>query len=254
MSAARPWRLRFALIAAALVTVSAGGAVLYSSLEHSMPVTAFTYTPTPDPLEIGATLHRVELHPEALTAAGLTPNAVTALVDDGEAYVISHASSLPLADTACSTAQAECDRLERLIQSGLHSENDPDAYGTANTSLSNVQAARQEVFDDIIAAATADLTPEVKALLATIRTNSVWEVPVAYRVVERTQAQWVELREALAQERIALANEEPVDPATQAYLAQIRANPAVANALANLQINLALNATAWHAALQQQPE
>ncbi len=250
-SISRAGRWRFALTAAALATASVAGAALYSSLEYMTPITAFTYYPAPTPLEITAALHRVNLDVHALTAAGLSANAVTALVDDAQAHLVAHSSSLPLADVAFNEARAECDRLERLIQSGLHTENDPAAFTAAGAAFTQAQTDRQEVLNDLIAAATADLTVETKALLATIRGNSDWEPPVAYRVIERTQAQWVQLREALAQERIALANDEPLEPQTAAYLADIRANPAVANALANLQTNLAPNSNAWNNALQE---
>ena len=67
--------------------------------------------------------------------------------------------------------------------------------------------------------------------------------------MERSEAQWVELRDCLANERIAAAldDEEPDDQA-QATLAELRAQPQVAIAKANCDAGLDVVTDAWEQA------
>ena len=64
-------------------------------------------------------------------------------------------------------------------------------------------------------------------------------------MVDRTEVQWVQLRDYLANERIAEKLGEEPDANAQAALAQIRNNLAVSTAKANLDANLAVVELAW---------
>lgn len=79
-------------------------------------------------------------------------------------------------------------------------------------------------------AATARLPTEVVQRLTMIESNRSREVPAAYRLLSRTDAQWVQLRDALTAERQAAGRNEET-PQEAAFLTDIRADPAVAAAL-----------------------
>ncbi len=99
-------------------------------------------------------------------------------------------------------------------------------------------------------ALTASLTDAQRASLQTIRANRQWKVPAAYKLVERTPAQWVTLRDALADEAIAATKHHNLDRAVVAFLAGVRAQPAVANALQRAN-NAASTRSAWTQAAEQ---
>ncbi len=82
--------------------------------------------------------------------------------------------------------------------------------------------------------------------LTAIRANAHWKLPTEFLVVERTEAEWVELRAALANERIAARNEEAPNEQRQALLGTARANPAVAAAKTALDANLATVKQSWN--------
>ena len=85
---------------------------------------------------------------------------------------------------------------------------------------------------------TARYTPQVRA-------NDAWTQPTPYLTVERTQEQWVALRDALANERISAEAGEAADDGAVALLEQVRSDPSVSAALANIDANLALITATW---------
>ena len=98
--------------------------------------------------------------------------------------------------------------------------------------------------------ATAGLSENQRAALATIRRNRHWDLPLEFLVVDRAESEWVALRDCLANERIAakLDDEEP-DPVAQAVLGQLRSHPAVLVARGNLDGNLAVLTMVWQQAV-----
>jgi hypothetical protein len=199
--------------------------------------------------DLDVKLIRAGLDAGALSAAGVSANAATALVSAANAHLTDHAAALPNADTAFTTARRESDRLKRLIESGHGSQEDVGNYQTQSATLAAATADRDAALAAIVTAATAGLSSDQKTALARIRANQSWkEVGVEFLVVERTEAQWVALRDALAAERIAAAAGDELPQATQTLLATARANESVAAAHASLGTNLAGVTAAWNAA------
>ena len=79
--------------------------------------------------------------------------------------------------------------------------------------------------------------------------NSSWELPTEYLAENRTEAEWVALRDALAVERINANHGEPFPSSVQSYLSTIRAGSKVSTAKVNLDTYLASVQTAWNAAV-----
>jgi hypothetical protein len=73
-----------------------------------------------------------------------------------------------------------------------------------------------------------------------------------YLVKARSEADWVALRDALDNERVSLKLGEDPDQASQALLATVRADPAIAAAKTNLDTKLGAVTAAWEAAAVQQ--
>ena len=236
-------RARIIRISAVLLVLFAVG-FLYVDLEKARAMQS-----APSVSDLTMALYRAGLDPQALTAAGLSGQQVSGLVSDVEAHMAGNPLALANADNAHATAKVEYERLQRLVQSGTHTPQDLSAYATATSQYHTAVAARQAVIDAIHQAGVADLSESQRAKLVSIQSNQEWETPMEFTVINRTQTQWVQLREALAHERIALERNQSVDPAIATLLSQLRADSAVSTAKANLQANSTAINTAWNEAV-----
>jgi hypothetical protein len=208
----------------------------------------------PDPpatrIEVEVALERMGLTLKSVAAAGLNSAQVSAVVGEAAGSIRSNIQSLRNADIAAGNARAEGDRLRRLIQAGLSTEQDRAAYATAQSSLSAAQAQAQTVLDAASTAAMANFSPELKTALETLNANKAWDLPIQYRAVSRSQADWVGLRDALANDRVAAGLHQEPDPTAAALLQAANQNPAVLSAANNLQGITELQ-TAWNTAVGQ---
>ena len=203
----------------------------------------------PTATELSAALYRAGLDPEALTAAGVSPNATTTLVGDVFDQMLFNPGTLDLADSGFVGLKKQCDQLKRVIQSGQASAAQINAYSLARPALAQAKAQRQSVLSGLLEAGKADLSTSQQNALVAIHGNRSWDLPIEFLLVDRSEADWVVLRDCLANERIAAKIQEDADPDAQAVLAQARSHPAVAAAKANLDVNLAVVRGAWEQAL-----
>ncbi|MCH8342426.1 MAG: hypothetical protein IH983_00375 [Planctomycetes bacterium] len=203
--------------------------------------------PTAD--ELAAAMLRIGLGPAQLTAAGGSPSTVATVVGDSLDDMIANPAAIELADAACADLKRQCDGLKRVIQSGQATSEQINAYAVAMTQLSLAEAQRQSVLNGLLTSATASLNASQQNTLAAIRGNRNWDLPIEFLTVDRTEPQWVQLRDALANERISAKLGQQPDPEAQALLLQLRGNPLVATAKANLDANLAVVTAAWEQAI-----
>ena len=199
--------------------------------------------------ELTVALIRTGTGPEALAAAGLSPSGATTVVSNLRNFMIANPATLDVADAAFASAKQSVDELKRLIQSGQGAAEDVTAYNAAKTQLSLAKAQRQSVLDGFFTAATADLGQTQKDTLTALRGNGDWDRPTEFLVLSHTDADWVELRDCLANERIAADQGEDPDPDAQTTLSDYRNAAAVTAAKANLDANLAVIAAAWDQAI-----
>ncbi len=221
--------------------------VLYRSVELTARALSLQWMPSGAQVAHG--LLRAGLDPEALTAAGLSAGAVTTLISDAYGHLVDSPGVIDLADAAYAQAKPECDRLERLVRSGRANPEEINACVAARMAVTLAESQRESLLGDMFSAGTWGLSEAQRSTLAAIRSNSNWDLPTEFLVVDHTEAEWVQLREALANERIAAKLGEDPDPGAQAILAQFRSNPLVAVARANLDANLDVVSSAWDQAL-----
>ncbi len=235
------------IVILALVTLSL---VVFEVVEQSRRARASLIPQAPTSAQVTAALMRAGLDAEALAAAGLSAPPVGNVVDDVADWLAADQADLELADSAYASARIQCDQLKRAIQSGQATEEQTNAYPTATSQFAQAHAECAALLDAAFDAGTADLSQSQRATLAVIRGNRRWKVPLEFLLVDRTEAEWVQLRDCLANERIAadLENEDP-DPQAQALLAQLRSDPLVSAAAASLDANAAVIADAWEQAI-----
>src|SRR5262245_8051939 len=204
--------------------------------------------PRLDP-ELATALYRVGLQPENLTAAGVPSTLADDVVIGVKIWLAQNTKALGDADQAFFDAITKRDQLVRLVQSGLASPDEIADCQVAKTDFDTKDLARKALLDVVFDAGTAPIVSEQKTLLSRFRVNqAAWSVPLEYMVLDRPQEEWVQVRQALANERISARYGEDPDPDDQAYLATVRADPAVSTAKVNLDTNLAAVKAAWEQA------
>lgn len=212
-----------------------------------IPVLASTTRPNSDTVDL---LLRAGLGPEALAATGLGSSGVTAVVNAAEAWAAEHPGALTQADAAYAEAKNSSDSLDRKVRSGLASSGEITASATARSQLASATSARDSLIESAFAAGTAGLTTTQRAALQNVRLNASWELPVEFKVVTRTELNWVALRSALANEKFCTRRGEEMDASCVQLLGTARSDAAVASAKTNLDSNLSELRNAWNSAAE----
>jgi hypothetical protein len=198
-------------------------------------------------------LYRAGLQPENLAAAGVSAESTTTLVGNVKTWLAQNASTLTSADSRLVSAVPAKEVLWRKVQSGLGSHDDVTALDAAVTEYNAALAGQASTVSAMFEAGAASLSSETKAALVLERTSQLaWGLPLQYLVKDRSEADWVALRDALDNERVSLKLGEDPDPTAQALLATVRADPAIAAAKTNLDTKLGAVTAAWEAAAVQQ--
>lgn len=200
------------------------------------------------PADFKTTLIRAGLDPAAIAAAGVSSGSVSSVAQAMASAINAEPSRLASADTAYATARRDVDRLKGLIESGKAGEGDVSAYQSASTSLASASSARQAALDAYFDAGAAVLSAGQRATLGRIRANRAYVLPIEFLVVERSQQEWVDLRDALANERVSAKLGEDPDSGDQAALATWRAVGVVASAKSSSDTNLATITSSWNSA------
>jgi len=194
-------------------------------------------------------LYRAGLQPENLAAAGVSAESTTTIVGNVKTWLSQNASTLASADSRLGSAVPAKESLWRKVQSGLGSQGDVTALDAAVTEFNAALAGQASTVNAMFDAGTASLSSETKATLVLERTSQLaWSLPMTYLVKDRTQADWVALRDALDNERVSAKLGEDPDQAAQALLATVRADSTIATAKTNLDTKLGAVTAAWEAA------
>lgn len=199
-------------------------------------------------VDLPVVMIRAGLDAKALAAAGVSSGSIPAVIQAANTAASEQAGALATADANYASNRATADRLQRQIQSGHGNQEAVSAYQAACTARDSAATARDTALAAVITGATAGLSSGQRSALATIRANRSWNLPLEFLVVNREQAEWVALRDALANEKIAAKVGDEPDAASQTALGVWRSNQAVAAARVSLDTNLAAITTAWNAA------
>ena len=202
----------------------------------------------PLPGDFKVKLLRAGLTPRALAAAGVSVNSILPTLQAAADQMNGAPTALSSADAAYATARTAADSLAAKIQSGKASQEEIASYPATKAAVEAADAARLSVLDGYFTAATASLTSNQRAVLVTIRANKALGFPEEYLVVERTEAQWLALRDALSIERQAGELPDMTSEASTQLLSTFRADPAVAFASTGVQSNLSQINSAWNTA------
>ena len=239
-------------VATVLVGVVALGALLSISVAsiNWSGVRTITYVAPLTDNELAVALMRVGLTPEACCAAGLDATQTAKLVDNARDHLNTNIAALRLADEEYMTAKANHDQLKRLVQSGKATDEQITEFQTAAATLATKTTARDSALSSLYAAAVDGLEGAITTKLGNCKDSRHWDAcPVQYRVESRSEADWVALRDALANIRI--ANELDESPAQESTdtVNNADADPDVSAAATALSLNLNTITNAWNDAV-----
>ncbi len=227
-----------------------------ASLAASPPTLPAVPMQQPPPPQNSATdltdaLLRVGFDARALTAVGLSANGAAAFVAAFRGAYANQSAAFDAADAAYSAARVSSDALRRRIESGKGSQEDVTEYQAQMAAMATAKSTRDAALTAARAPAEALLSQSQRAQLARIRANKSWELPMEFLLVDRSEVQWVALRDALSNEKIAPRYGGQTAPEHAAVLSAARSNPDVAQAKSRLDSNLVAMQSAINAAIAQ---
>ena len=193
---------------------------------------------------------RVGLDAESIAAAGVAPGSVASVIAALGAAHNSLSTPLALLDTNYTAARSAVNAAQRKIQGGTATPEEVAAFPSLEQALANAESARTAALDSLFASATSGLTAAQRTSLTSIRSNRSWKLPVEFLVVTREEAEWVALRDALSNERLAAKNGEQPNATCQQLLGTARANASVAAARTALDTSLTTVTSAWTTATE----
>lgn len=194
-------------------------------------------------------LMRAGLDPRSLAAAGVSGAQVSSICSAVAAHVAQAPTALREADHAYAQARVEHDALERKVGAGLASSGEIAGLAAARQALSSARALRDSRLAALREAGASVLGNEQRSRLATLRANSGQPGGIEFKAIARTEAEWLSLRKALANERFSAQCGEPAHAGCQSLLSSARANSAVAAAKSACDTNLAAVQSAWSTAV-----
>ena len=171
-------------------------------------------------------LWRCGLTPDVLASAGLTTGQAAPVVTAIAEAIAGAPSIVNTVDLEVSAARAIADPLGSLVLAGTATDQEKAAWSTAKQTLAAAIAARESLFTSLRESATVSLSVSERAAVQSIHgTAETWRsIPAPYRVVARSEAGFLALRESLAQERIALTTGQAV-PGVRTGVSSISRSP-----------------------------
>lgn len=210
------------------------------AMKKHMPAPVFAKLPQSERPFSNATLMRLAgFDAEACAIAGLTAEQTHDLAARGRQHLTEAGTTIQAAYAAHCCALTELASAEQTTRQGADAglsqkrTTAEAASGTLNTLLASV-----------ISAATNGLTEQQIARFASLRATHAVKLPSAYYLVERTEAEAISLRDALAEARIAQRNSQQTPAAAAEIIQTAQSDAATAAALANLA-SLSTYRQAW---------
>jgi len=231
-------------VGAALMSTGGSEAAAH---EASVTFVASELEPVALPSSNEVFLLRSGMTPEVLAAIGTTAPQFSAFMMHTGSACTTAIPTLAASDAALAESRRERDRLQREIRTGLARSEDVVALAQAKTNFEARSAARDGVLQEFRVGACDELPVSGATALANIIANRNHKLPIEFLVVQRSEADWITLRDSLVEEKAAARFGVDPNPDLANFLTTARAEQAVATAKANLDSNLTAIQAAWDA-------
>lgn len=259
---------RGSALTAGLVVITFGTLTL--ATVSSMWVMQPEVSPTPSPRSpdhpealLGA---RLGLDATALTAAGVSTNALPAVATALTIFWNEHGTTLSTKDEAIRADRDKVQQLTKKKTRGQINEAERSDLAASQQRLGPAMAARDALLNTAFQSATSGFTSEQVAIVTSIKRNRSWPLPVELLTVDRAPHEWVALQGAsapryqrpegapgfpIAGDGVTLPS--PNTSSTTDPMADAMANPTVAAAASRLQNNREAMETAWKSIFMSKP-
>ena len=240
LGAAVPLTLAVVLAAGGLITLSV------STLRDAPNAPAQSIIPTSS--EINLLIRSAGVNPESLAAAGVSANTIAAIISGASGYIVPNFNAIKANHDTLGRERKTRDTLQRLVSASRATSQQRTDLATAITNVAAAQATRNAYLAAIRQEIDTNLTPAQIIALNTIIKNTKWTHPIQYKAANRSEQDWIDLRDCLANIRIANKQGQQPDPAATTFVAAADANAAVSAANSSLN-NLPFIQTQWNNAL-----
>ncbi len=238
-------------VIAAVIALAACVVVGITAFPARVPVmvtkTSLRSEPTTNSLRLALSI--CGLSPEALAAAGISAEQIPALVARTSDYLAHDGQGLNERAAAVRTLRTAVGKLESKVRSGLASKEEIAGLDSKRAELASAEQAVQSLVTGFTRAGTTGVNGEAVQMLQNFAANRPHELPIEYLAVQRENKNWNELRDALANVRVAAKTGVEPDPRCQKLVEAANAEPSVASAKQGLA-NLKAVEAAWNAAVK----
>jgi hypothetical protein len=186
--------------------------------------------------------------PKSIAAGGVRPSDVAGIVEDGLEDLLPSYESIAQAKTGHALVRAQFERLDRLVRGGRATEQERADRDAAAQALSQSRGELDAALESLRAAVVSSLPAGQAGAILSVAAQRGYALPAEYLTVVRDGSEWVSLRDALADIRIADRLGRSPAPLSVQTVLQADAHPRVAAAKVGLE-SLAQVRAAWDEAL-----
>lgn len=246
MKKKQPHTLLTALVVAACVAFGISSAT--SETPHDADAPALTMDSS-----VEVMLLRIGIDQEVLAAAGLNGAAVQSALAAEEADLEAAVVTLASHDAAVADARRETDALRRKVKSGLATDEEVSQLATAKATLETATAAREAFLDGVCVGLCGEVSDGATTTINTVLSTPDWvkKLPVEYRNAERTDAEWLAIRDALASKKTHEQMGFEVPEEATSYLATLSADGNVSTTKTTCETNIASVQSTWNAVFSE---
>lgn len=233
-----PLALRWVFPAVGLCAAVAAGVVANTPAEPSSPrvlISCGNLT--------GMLLGELGVTPTTLATLGASNQQVSTIVAGARGMCEGEGGAFGQAHVAWEEAATTLSRLESKAQRGDLTDQERASLESQRQTVNTLRSARDQIVGNVRTLVESTLDAQQDAGLASVRAASHINLPEPYKVLARTDAEWITLRDRLAEERTLAERGEPVGQS-------VEAEPEVQVAQAALEGRLASVRTAWRQALE----
>lgn len=231
--------MRWMLITLSLAMILASWLGLANIHAHARPAPAASTTA----ISPAVALPRAGVDVEKLLAAGVQPEQFGGIVIAARDYLEANEVRWQAADQALSNAR---DALDLAVREG-----NPANIEAARAALAQQEDSRAQVQSELFIVISGSLDSAVGVRLGRVRANlSQWPLPTKYLVKDRTETEWIRLRDALAEVAEAQAGQRNANPDAIVAVVAADADPETTAAALALQ-GIPAARQAWRAAMRQ---
>lgn len=203
--------------------------------------------------EIEVLMLRLGMTQEVLAGAGLNGASLQSALAAQQLDLETAVDTLSTHDAAVAEARVTMDALRRKVKSGLATDEEVTALAAAKASFESSTAARETFLQGVCAGFCEQVSSDAASTLETVLASPAWvkKLPVEYRNAERTDEEWLAIRDALASKKTHEQMGFEVPEETTTFLASLNADSTVSSTKTTCEANIAGVQSTWDAVFSE---